>query len=174
MNEIITKDNLPEPIYNDSGKMVDMWMLDHNSVPVHVVAGENQHVLKNGAIYDDVTHRVVKPSPIKITSATALELHQARKEKAVKVALHALACENSKKDNRWTSGLDDIMRAQIRLAKEENAYSTRAAEFVVKSAGLSVDDKQTQSPGGMSITMDRDTAMRVVEALAKRRGEEED
>lgn len=173
-NQIINKDNLPEPIYNEQGKMVDMWMLDHTQTPVHVVAGENQHILKNGAIYDDITKRVVKASPVKLDSTRAGELWQKRQEQAKEAIIHAIACADTQKLNSLRAGVKALAAAQVDLALQGNAYSTRAYEALLRSAGLMVDDKQTQSPGGMSITMDRDTAMRVVEALAKRRGDDED
>lgn len=175
MNDItiITKDNLPEPIYNDNGKMIDMWILDHNNVPVHVIAGENQHVLKNGAIYDDTTHRVVKASPVKLDTNRAGELWQKRQEQTKEAIIHAIACADTQKLNSLKAGVKALASAQVDLALQGNAYSTRAYEALLRSAGLMVDDKTAQTQGGMSITMDHATAQRVIEAMIKKRGEED-
>ena len=151
-----------------------MWILDHNSVPVHVVAGENQHVLRNGAIYDDVNKRIIKPSPVKITSERAGELWQRRQEQTKQAIIQAIADADTQKLSSLRAGVKALASAQVDLALQGNAYSTRAYEALLRSAGLMIDDKTTQSQGGMSITMDRATAMRVVEALAKRRGDDED
>lgn len=158
--EIITKDNLPDPIYNDNGKMIDAWFIGKNG-PVHVVAGENQHILKNGAIYDSKLARIAgQPVTSTITPERSQEL-QARRKQVTREAIIQTISNGGGGSLR--GGIKKIAEAQLDLVAQRGAYSTKAAEFLLKHADLT--GEMPQEAAGMTLSMDSGTAQALIDAL---------
>lgn len=166
---IIDKDHLPEPVLNGKGQVIECWMIGSDKEVHHIVAGEDQHITRNGAIYNDRTHRIAKPGVVGlITHDNAVDYQARLQATKVKAALQSIA--NAAADGSTPSikgGLRTIFDAQVEMAKAGNAYSTNAAKFLISQAGL--DAPSEQNTGGVTIQLDAATAQAIIAAVESRR-----
>jgi hypothetical protein len=160
-------------VLREDGKAIEREIIDSRGIH-HIIKVEfpdKQYVLSNGAIYE-TGRKIIKGPPNGGTLGIrdVVGLRQERYEAAERAACKAIISKSPTKN--IMGGWQTIIASQVNLALEENAYSTRAAEFVGKAAGLlrsERDNTPIQAVGsGVSLITD-DLARAIAEAIRYKR-----
>jgi hypothetical protein len=126
------------------------------------------NVLKNGALQDPVTGKIVKPGRPVITSENAHEFHRMRREKAIAAIQRGIITGTNAKTP--FQGLSMIAAAQARLAMDEKRgrASTEAFKALLVAGGFvpSKHDVSALSANTVTVTLSNDALLRLADLFS--------
>lgn len=118
------------------------------AAPSGIQLKPGQRLLKNGAVYDHNTGRIVANNPALnphvITKENTQRYHQMRRERYFEAAQRGVISGSGADRRDIDSAVEAIYHVQTKIATNEMAgrSSTEAARFVVSTAGLAPDRKE--------------------------------
>jgi hypothetical protein len=167
-------------VLDDKGKFIERDITIPSGEVIHVVAGENQHILKNGAIQDYTKGRIVKGAPkggtTAITPENARDYHELRYQHGEDAILAAISKvgAGSLDPSDYKRGWQAIGENLASMALSDQKYAVDAAKFLGNAGGLVRDRRNAGNlpDSGVQINLGSDIASQIIAIMAEKRKNE--
>jgi hypothetical protein len=168
-------------VINEQGKVIERDITIPSGEIIHVVAGEGQYIVDNGAIKDIETGHFVKGPPKGGTHALTKEWNSQRinemyQDKAASIVRKGIASVSELKSGSksWGGGVLAISEKMAEMAVDGGRDGIEAAKFLFNAAGLLKDRRSGQNTpsDGVTIALGADIASQIIAIMAEKQQKE--
>jgi hypothetical protein len=170
-------------VLNEQGKFIERDITLPSGEVIHVVAGENQHVLDGGAVYDDIKKQIAHGPPKGGTYAITVDNREDKRasyyqDRAAEIMRDALASKDrqsgSVRVKSWEGGALAISERLVNSALNDSRDGNDAAKVVFSVAQMLPDRRQSNNvdPNGVQINLGSDIVSQIIQIMAEKRQKE--
>lgn len=167
-------------VLNEQGKVIERDITIPSGEVIHVVAGDNQHILENGATYDDVSKRIAVGPPKGGTNGLTTENRDERRseyyqQRTAEIMRQAIASRDKLESGTaivksWEGGVLAIGERLAESAMKDSRDGNDAAKLVFTVAQLVPDRRSSNNvdPNSVELKIGGEVAAQIIAIIAEK------